>query len=213
MLEGLFDWFLDHAIYYALIGIFVILVIDAAVFPALPEVFATIAFLLDPTLMWGIALLITALLAEFTGNSLLYGLVKRSSLPEFVKKAMNKWTDFIFLKDERIILINRVAPIVPFTGAFMAVCKWNYWRSMFYLMIGGAAKYGALFALIGLFNIQFEKEKAQMFTIISLFIIICLSFLSSYLYKRNIEGGKDSQKDGNEGDKTISTSSTGQEDL
>ena len=184
MLEGLFDWFLDHGMIYALIGIFIILVIDAAVFPALPEVFATIAFLLNPTLMWGIALLITALLAEFTGNSLLYGLVKRSSLPEFVKRAMNKWTDFIFLKDERIILINRVAPIVPFTGAFMAVCKWNYWMSMFYLMIGGAAKYGALFALIGLFNIQFERGKAQMFTIISLFIIICLSFVSSYLYKR-----------------------------
>ena len=190
MLEGLFDWFLDYGMHYALIAIFIILVIDAAVFPALPEVFATIAFLLDPTLMWGITLLITALLAEFTGNSLLYGLVKRSSLPEFIKKAMNKWTEFIFLKDERIILINRVAPIVPFTGAFMAVCEWNYWKSMSYLMIGGAAKYGALFALIGLFNIQFEKEVAQQITILALFIIIGLSFLSSYLYKRKIEGQK-----------------------
>ncbi len=195
MLEGLFDWFLDHGMVYALIGIFVILVIDAAVFPALPEVFATIAFLLDPTLAWGIALLITALLAEFTGNSLLYALVRRSSLPGFIKTAMNKWTDFIFLKDERMILINRVAPIVPFTGAFMAVCKWNYWKSMLYLMVGGAVKYGALFALIALFNIRFEREQAQIFTIISLFIIICLSFLSSYLYKRKLGTQKSEGKD------------------
>ncbi len=188
MFESLFDWFLDHGMMYALVGIFIILVIDAAVFPALPEVFATLAFLLDPTLGWGIILLITAVAAEFTGNSLLYGLVKKAKLPDFIKKAMKKWTEFIFLKDERIILINRVAPIVPFTGAFIAVCEWNYWKSMSYLLIGGLAKYGALFALIGFLNIQFEAEVAQKFTLISLFIIIGLSFLSSYVYKKRIDG-------------------------
>ncbi len=189
MFEGLFDWFVNHGMYYALIAIFIILVIDSVIFPTLPEVFATLAFLLDPTLIWGIILLITAVAAEFTGNSLLYGLVKKAKLPDFIKKAMKKWTDFIFLKDERIILINRVAPIVPFTGAFIAVCEWNYWKSMSYLIIGGLAKYGALFALIGFLNIQFEQETAQKFTILSLFIVIGLSFLSSYIYQKRI--GKD----------------------
>ena len=193
MFEGLFDWFVDHGMLYALIGIFIILVIDAAVFPALPEVFATLAFLLDPTLGWGIILLITAVAAEFTGNSLLYGLVKQAKLPDYNRMAMKKWTEFIFLKDERIILINRVAPIVPFTGAFIAVCEWDYWKSMSYLFVGGLAKYGALFALVGVLNIQFEQEAAQKFTILSLFIIIGLSFLSSYIYKKRIDKAEDPQ--------------------
>ena len=195
MFEGLFDWFLEYGVHYALLGIFVILVIDSTIFPALPELFATIAFLLDPTLWWGLALLITAVAAEFTGNSLLYALVKRSQLPDFIKKAMNKWTEFIFLKDERIILVNRVAPIVPFTGAFIAVCEWNYPRSMFYLVIGGLAKYSALFALVGLFNYQFNREDAQLLTIVSIFVIIGLSFVSSYLYRKKLDRSADADKD------------------
>ena len=83
--------------------------------------------------------------------------------------------------------MNRVAPIVPFTGAFIATCKWSYRRSMLYLVIGGAAKYGFLLTLVGFLQVNFNPETAQLFTIIALFLIIGISFISSWLYKKRLE--------------------------
>ena len=81
MLEALHDWFLTYGTFYALLGLFVILVIDSTIFPALPEIFAVGAFLLNPTFWWGVIILVIACCAELTGNSLLYALVKRKRLP------------------------------------------------------------------------------------------------------------------------------------
>ena len=187
MFEDLFGWFQSYGLFYALLGLFIIQVIDATIFPALPELFFTLAFMMDPTWEWGILVLTTTVLAEITGNSLLYALVKRKSLPEFIQKAMKRWTEFIFVKDERIILINRVAPVVPFLGAFIATCKWNYKKSMLYLVMGGLAKYGALLVLIGLLNYQFDPDTAQFYSILAIIIIIGLSFVSSYIYRKKIK--------------------------
>jgi len=190
MFEDLFGWFQSYGLFYALLGLFIIQVIDATVFPALPELFAILAFLMDPTPAWGVMVLATSCLAEITGNSLLYFLVKRKSLPDFIQKAMKKWTEFIFVKDERIILINRIAPVVPFLGAFIATCQWDYRKSMLYLVIGGLAKYGALLALVGYFNYQFDPGTAQLFSLLAIIIIMALSFVSSYLYRKRIEMGE-----------------------
>ena len=187
MFEDLFGWFQSYGLIYALLGLFLIQVIDATIFPALPELFFTLAFMMDPTFEWGILVLITTVLAEVTGNSLLYALVKRKSLPEFIQKVMKKWTDFCFVKDERIILINRIAPVVPFLGAFIATCKWDYKKSMLYLVIGGLAKYGALLALISFFSYQFDPDTAQFFSILAIVIIIIISFISSYIYKKKLD--------------------------
>ncbi len=184
MFEWLFEWFQSFGLGFALLGLFVIFVIDSTIFPALPELFAVLAFLMDPSLEWGVALLVTACLAEIVGNSLLYFLVRRRKLPDFITRAMKRWIRFIFLRDERIILLNRIAPVMPFTGAFMAACKWNYRKSMLYLAAGGVAKYSALFLLIGLFDYSFEREQAQMFSIAAVLAVICVSLLASYIYRK-----------------------------
>lgn len=189
MLEGLHDWFLTYGTFYALIGLFFILVIDSMIFPTLPEIFAVAAFLLDPTLEWGIIILVTACLAEVTGNTLLYALVKKKKLPNFIQKVMKKWVEFLFLRDERILLLNRAAPVVPFTGAFIATCEWSYKLSMVYLVIGGAAKYGLLLALVGVLNVTFDPDTAQLFTLFALAFIISFSFAMSYFYRKKIDAG------------------------
>jgi membrane protein YqaA with SNARE-associated domain len=189
MLEGLHDWFLINGTFYALIGLFLILVIDSMIFPTLPEVFAVAAFFLDPTLEWGLIILLTACCAEVTGNSLLYALVRKKKLPNFIQKAMKKWVGFLFLRDERILLLNRVAPVVPFTGAFIATCEWSYKLSMAYLVVGGAAKYGLLLALVGLLNVTFDPDTAQLFTLFALAFIISFSFAASYFFRKRIATG------------------------
>lgn len=189
MLQGLFDWFQGFGPFFALLGLFVILVIDSMIFPALPELFAVLAFLMDPTPEWGLALLATVCLAEVVGNSLLYSLVRRSRLPDFVEKAMRKWVGFIVLQDERIILLNRVAPVMPFTGAFMATCRWDYGRSMLYLVAGGLAKYSALLALVFYFDYTFDPGQAQMISLAAVAVIIVLSILASVIYRKRHKAG------------------------
>lgn len=184
MLEGLFDWFQGFGLAFTLLGLFVILVIDAIIFPALPELFAVLAFLMDPSLEWGLILLLTVFIAEITGNTLLYALVKWKKLPDFIEKAIKKWTGFIIFNDERIILLNRVAPVLPFTGAFIATCKWDYRKSMLYLAIGGFLKYSALFAMVELFDYRFDQDTAQLFSLGAVIIVICLSLFVSYMIKR-----------------------------
>jgi hypothetical protein len=184
MLEGLFDWFQGFGLAFTLLGLFVILVIDAIIFPALPELFAVLAFLVDPSLEWGIILLITVCIAEITGNTLLYSLVKWKKLPDFAEKAIKKWTGFIIFSDERIILLNRIAPVLPFTGAFIATCKWDYRKSMLYLAIGGLLKYSALFGMVAFFDYRFNSEDAQMFSLAAVAAVICVSLAVSFVLKK-----------------------------
>ncbi len=184
MLEGLFDWFQGFGPGFALLGLFVIMVVDAMIFPALPELFAVLAFLIDPTPEWAAVLLATVCLAEVVGNSLLYAFVRWKKLPEFLERAMKKWTGFIIFSDERIILLNRLAPVMPFTGAFIATCNWNYRKSMLFLAVGGLMKYGALFGLVGLFDYQFDREETQLFSLLAVVIVICLSLAASYALKK-----------------------------
>jgi len=179
----MFDWFQSFGLAFTLLGLFLILVIDAMLFPALPELFAVLAFLMDPSAEWGIILLGTVCLAEIIGNTVLYSLVKWKRLPDFVEKAIKKWTGFIIFSDERIILVNRVAPVLPFTGAFIATCKWDYRKSMLYLVIGGLLKYSALFAMVVLFNYQFDTDQAKLFSLVAVIIVICLSLLASWFFR------------------------------
>src|SRR3989449_11675377 len=129
---------------------YLIFVVDAAVIPTLPEVFVVGFFSLHsdlgiPPVVWGAALLGMALAGEATGNSLLYlavnrALVRTGRMPKRIEALMRRWTDFLILHDERIILLNRVIPVVPFVGAFIAALKWNYPKSLAFIVIGGGGE-------------------------------------------------------------------------
>src|SRR3989442_957695 len=87
-----------------------------------------------------------AVAGEATGNSLLYwfvnrALVRTGRMPPRIEKLMARWMKFLIIHDERIILLNRVFPVVPFVGAFMAALKWNYPRSLAVIIIGGGAQH------------------------------------------------------------------------
>src|SRR2546422_7746396 len=173
---------------------YLIFVVDAAVIPTLPEVFVVGFFSLHsdlgiPPVVWGAALLGMALAGEATGNSLLYlavnrALVRTGRMPKRIEALMRRWTDFLLLHDERIILLNRVIPVVPFVGAFMAALKWNYPRSLAYIVIGGSAKYSALLLLIGAVGVAYDPEIAGWVTLILVFGIVALSAAGSYLYRK-----------------------------
>jgi membrane protein YqaA with SNARE-associated domain len=182
--DPIFDFFYGMGYIGMITALLLIFIVDATIFPALPELFAVIIFLSNPVWEWALVVIAIALLGEVIGNSILYGLARKLKLPKFMTRIMNKYVDFLIVKDEKIILMNRVAPVTPFVGAFMAACNWSYRKSMTYMVLGGMAKYSFLLVLVGAFNVMWTKELATDVTIVMVLIMISISAAAAFFYRR-----------------------------
>jgi membrane protein YqaA with SNARE-associated domain len=167
-----------------LVAIFLIFFFDAMIIPLLPELFAVLIFQANPVLEWGILVLLVAEIGEILGNSTLYFAAKTVGLPKFMKKGMNKYIRFLMLKDERLILSNRIAPTVPFVGAFIYACNWDFKKSILYVAVGGLVKYTFLLSIVGAFNVAYPEDTAQNLTLIMVIIFIIVSALLALLKSR-----------------------------
>ncbi|MEA4977281.1 MAG: hypothetical protein VB016_01840 [Methanomassiliicoccaceae archaeon] len=163
--------------------------IDAVFFPTLPELFFVIGFMYMPeSITFGIALLVAASIGEVLGIALLYVIVERIRMPERIKKVASKYIGFLMVSDERIFLVNRFAPMVPFAGAFISMVEgWQFRKCMFYIVLGCYLKFGVILLFSKFFYVFFSSDMAQTFTIIMVFVIIAVSFAASLL-KRKKEG-------------------------
>ena len=124
--DTLINFFSAFGIAGMLLSLYLIFLIDSMIFPALPDFFILIIYSANPDFGWGIILLFIAVFASFSGNTLLYLLVKKISVPKWVKKLMRKYSKILIMSDERILLLNRIAPVLPYTGAFIAINNWDY---------------------------------------------------------------------------------------
>ncbi len=192
------DWIRDAFAFLGpgglLAAMFLIFLLDAAIFPALPEVFIVLFYqqLVDifswssPTAAG--SLLVLALAGDLCGNAAMYGIMKwfhaRGKVPKIIEKAMKKWTSFLAVRDERIILVNRIAPAVPFTGAFIAVCGWSVRRSLAYVFIGGVVKYVLLLALVIGLGVAFDPDTARLVTLVAVIVLVAASLVAGWLRGR-----------------------------
>ncbi len=191
-LSGLFA-FLGPA--GTLLALFFVFVIDAAVIPALPELAVVLSFLYrapgeDP-FTWALLLLGMAIGGEAVGNTLMYLWVRklvvdRGHLPKFVNRLMKGWTQLLLVRDERIILLNRVAPVVPFVGAFIAVVGWNYTKSLAYIVLGAAVKYSLLIVLVGYLGVAYDPNTATLITVGAIVVLVAASLGASILLRRRM---------------------------
>lgn len=189
-LSGLFA-FLGPA--GTLVALLLLFVIDAAIIPTLPELALVLSYLyrdasVDP-LLWALLLLGMAMAGELVGNTLMFLWVRklvvdRGHLPRVLDRAMRGWTQFLLVRDERIILVNRIAPVVPFVGAFIAVIGWSYPKSLVYIALGSAAKYSALLVLVGYLGLIYDPNTATLVTVIAVLALIALSVGASYFLRR-----------------------------
>jgi len=184
----------------ALAAMYLIFVVDASVIPTLPEVFVVGFYSLHetlgvPPLLWGAALLAMALAGEATGNTLLYlavnrALVRTGRMPGRIETVMQGWTKFLLLHDERIILLNRVIPVLPFVGAFIAALKWRYPRSLAYILIGAGAKYSLLLLLVGVIGVAYDPAAAGWITLGLVVGLVVASAVGSLLFRRRVKAPK-----------------------
>lgn len=169
--------------------IFLLFYIDAVLFPTVPELFTVLVFIqgygLDPIVL-GLLLLAAIAVGEVAGLMTLYTVVKRLRVPGRLQKAVMGYRDFLLCQDEKMILINRVAPVLPFMGAFVALCRWDLRRSIAFLLIGGIAKYGLILLMSGFFLAYLEKGAATTVTLVMVLVVIALSLVATLVRKRRM---------------------------
>ncbi len=181
-LFGLFEGMGDPGI---VLCIFILFLVDAFAFPTLPELFMVLGFSADPTWQFGIVLLCTAMLAELAGVLSLYYMVSKIRVPERISKIANRYIGFLVVSDERIVLINRVAPMIPFLGAFIALVEtWDARKCLIYNMAGCVMKYGIILLANGFFISYLGSDDAQAITLVFIFAVIAASFIASWYRKR-----------------------------
>ena len=174
-----------------LVCIFLLFYIDAIFFPTVPELFTVGIFAAQTqisTLAFGLLILVTIAVSEVLGFCTLYYVVRKVKVPKLIQKGVNKFRAFLIYPDERMILVNRIAPIVPFLGAFASICNWSLRRSLKYILIGGVVKYGLILLASGLF-IEYWGGPMATIAVLTLVIgVIVISFIASYYRKKKIAG-------------------------
>lgn len=182
LLFGLFSDMGDAGI---VLCIFILFLIDAFAFPTLPELFMVLGFSANPDPWFGAVLLLTAMTAEMVGVLSLYLLVSRIRVPERISKVANRYIGFLLVNDERIVLVNRVAPMIPFLGAFIAMVDgWNVKKCLAYNALGCLLKYGTILLANGFFIDYLGSDKAQTVTLVFIIAVIAASFAASFFRKR-----------------------------
>ena len=180
----------------SLVILLIIFALDAALFPALPEVWIVVTYTYRPELLgpvaWAGLLLAIAIAGDLLGTTLLYAavrrwVVQRRRMPHWLERAMKKWTSFLLVRDERVILMNRAVPVIPMVGAFIATLGWDYRRSMAYVALGGLAKYAILLYVVFAIGLAYDVETARWITLALVVIVVALSFLASVVRRRRIE--------------------------
>jgi hypothetical protein len=179
---GLFGDYGDAGL---LICVFLIFLIDALIFPALPEVFFILGYDYNPTPTYGVLLIAMAIAAELIGVFSLYFVVKRIRIPKKIKSLVDRYVGFLVVSDEKILLVNRIAPMIPFAGAFIAMIdSWDPKKCAVYIVIGCIVKYGVILLATGYFYAYFSGPVAFRVTVVFVLAVIAVSLTASYIRKR-----------------------------
>lgn len=181
MLGDLIYDFTGGNIYLLLFGAFLIFYLDSMVLTILPEILILTFVGARPddinTFVWLILLLCMANIGDVAGNYTVYLLFKKvKRYHNWVHDKLQKYVGLLVLKDEKLILLNRVAPALPMCGAFMAACDWNVKKSLFYIYIGGVIKYSIILFFFGFLSFIYPDETALWITLISVGIFLIISF-------------------------------------
>ena len=184
----IYDLFGDNGDLGVLLCIFLIFLLDALLVPTLPELFFILGFMAgaehNTPIVFGCELLLVAILAELVGILSLYYVVKHIRIPKKIEKLVDTYTKFLVMGDERLLLLNRIAPMIPFAGAFIAIAKWDLKKSMFYIVLGCVLKYGIIMLLSNMFLDFFNSDQAQLFMIIMIVVVIAVSMIMSFVIKK-----------------------------
>ena len=188
-------------IYLVLLGVFLIFYFDAMVLTIFPEVLILFFFASRPEnvsiSIWVILLLIIALIGDVGGNYTVFLLFKKvKRYHNWVHDKMRKYVGFLILKDEKLILLNRVAPALPMCGAFMAACNWNVKISLFYIFLGGLVKYSLILLLRGFLGWIYPEDVAFWITFLLVGVFLVISYFLGRKERKKLAAKKEERGEG-----------------
>ncbi len=194
----LFDAFACLGDQGVLICIFLLFFLDALLVPTLPELFYILALGTNVSWEFGILVFIAGFAGEMAGVFLLYSVVRKTGLPKWIDKALKRYVNFLIVSDEKVMLINRIAPMVPFVGAFMAVMRkrWDVKKCIFWLFIGYFLKYGLIMIMGASLTSFFGGEASRSVMLVAIVVVIAASACVSMYRKKKL--GLDGKKDDSE---------------
>jgi membrane protein YqaA with SNARE-associated domain len=183
--QDIIDMFASLGDVGMMLAIVVIIWIDGTAFPTLPEIWMVWIFGVHPhSFAWAATLVLVASLASLLGNFTLYGIVKLTKMPPWIQKKMKQYTNFLIVHDERLLLLNRIAPIIPYTGAFIAACNWNVRKCAVYIFASAIAKFSIIVIISWASYESLKEEVAPWVSVGFVAIFLLTSIIVSLIYKR-----------------------------
>jgi hypothetical protein len=188
-------------IYLVLLGVLLIFYLDAMVLTILPEVLILFFFASRPEnvsiSIWVILLLVMALIGDVSGNYTVFLLFKKvKRYHNWVHDKMRKYVGGLVLKDEKLILLNRVAPALPMCGAFMAACNWNVKISLFYIFLGGLVKYSLILVLRGFLGWIYPEDVAFWIAFLLVGVFLVISYFLGRKERKKLATKKEEKAEG-----------------
>jgi membrane protein YqaA with SNARE-associated domain len=184
ILNDAFATFASYGPLGMLVGLFLVVFFDAIVVPVGPELLAIAIYSTNLDAVWAVLIVATVASAQVSGTSLLYLIGRHPRLlPKYIRNVMIKYQSSLLIKDERMIFVNCFVPILPFLGAFVAISRWDYKKSMFLVALGGAIKYSLFLSMSRTFHYLFTKGIAQKASLLTVLGVLVASGIYA-LYRR-----------------------------
>jgi len=162
-----------------------LVLVDGAGVPTVPEVWLVFFFGAHPeTFAWGLTIAIVASVAGLGGILIQYSLARFARLPKKVGRVMKRYTDFLILHDERLLLLNKAAPMIPYSGAFVALLGWDLKKSLAYSFLGALGKTTMIVTLTYFTYGGLAREVAGWVSIVVVGCVMGSSLVFSLILKR-----------------------------
>lgn len=166
----------------------VISFLDGFAIPTLPEAWLILIALTDTSIPWGLLLVLVGTVSAIGAQFLLYSIVKRTGMPERIKKVMNKYTKILIVPSEKLAFVNWLAPVVPFTGAFIAVHdSWKPKLAFAYSILGGFVKMSILVAIAILFPRLLPPETVADASLVLIIVVLVVSVAVTLIRHKKME--------------------------
>jgi len=188
--QNIFDMFRGLGDIGMFIAIAIVIWLDGAAFPTLPEVWLVFIWNAhpDPSFSFGLTLVLVATAASVAGTLSLYTAVKLTGLPKRVQKAMSGYTNWLIVNDERLLVLNRFAPLIPYTGAFIAANNWNIRKATIYLFGSALLKFSAWVTVFAVLRENLVGDLSPWISLALVAIVITASTIISLTYRKKRKG-------------------------
>jgi hypothetical protein len=167
----------------------VISFLDGFAIPTLPEAWLILIALSNtgvPILIWGLSLVLIGTAAAVTAQVLLYSTIKRVGVPKRLKGWMNRYAKFLIVSDEKLAFMNWLVPVVPFTGAFVAVCNWRAKRAFLLSTAGGLTKMAIIVGIAITFPLLINAEMVGDASLVLIIAVLLASLSVTYLKRKRM---------------------------